>query len=127
MKRVEPPDRTMLEYRVFLRSKSDFRIELASTSCIPSDSSPTMSGLNKSSGALYREEPSLFCFKIFQIFFKYFSTQIHSQNKCSYLYDSINNIFEEKSFLRNHFFREESFHLKEINLYLIKFILNKLK
>ena len=55
---VEPPERTMLEYRVRRRSRSDFWTANARTSWIPSYSSPMTSGRNSSSGARYREWPS---------------------------------------------------------------------
>lgn len=62
MKRVDPPDKTTLEKSIRRRSMSDFRIEYASTSCIPSNSSPIKSGRNRTSGArnfagpIYREK-----------------------------------------------------------------------
>ena len=51
MKRVDPPDKTTLEKSIRRRSMSDFRIEYASTSCIPSNSSPIKSGRKRTSGA----------------------------------------------------------------------------
>lgn len=57
LNRVEPPERTMLEKRVRLRSMSDFWMANTSTSWMPSLSSPIRSGLNRSSGARNREGP----------------------------------------------------------------------
>lgn len=58
LNKVEPPDKTMFWNRVFLRSKSDLIMELANISWMPSFSSPIRFGLNKSSGALQRHDPS---------------------------------------------------------------------
>lgn len=57
LNRVEPPERTMLEKSVRLRSMSDFWMANTSTSWMPSLSSPIRSGLNRSSGARNREGP----------------------------------------------------------------------
>ena len=51
LKSVDPPDNTMLAKSVRLRSMSDFCMANASTSCIPSHSSPIRSGRNSNSGA----------------------------------------------------------------------------
>lgn len=51
LKSVDPPDKTTLEKSIRRRSMSDFRIEYARTSCIPSNSSPIKSGRNRTSGA----------------------------------------------------------------------------
>jgi len=57
LRSVEPPDSTMFEKRVRRRSMSDFWMAKASTSWIPSLSSPIRSGLKRSSGALNRAGP----------------------------------------------------------------------
>lgn len=57
LKRVEPPESTMLENNVRLKSISDFWIANTSTSCSPSHSSPIRSGRNSSSGARNRAGP----------------------------------------------------------------------
>lgn len=48
---VEPPDSTIFLNKTLRRSKSDFCMEYSNTSCNPSHSSPTRSGLNSTSGA----------------------------------------------------------------------------
>ena len=55
---VDPPERTIFENSVRLRSISDFLIAYVSTSWIPSHSSPIRSGRNRSSGARNRAKPT---------------------------------------------------------------------
>ena len=55
--RVLPPDKTILLYRDFLRSRSTRLIASATIWCTPGYSSPIISGSNKISGALKRSAP----------------------------------------------------------------------
>lgn len=49
---VVPPDITILEYKSFLTSISDFIIDLYDKSCIPGTSNPIKCGLKSNSGHL---------------------------------------------------------------------------